>query len=103
MDFQQIVEQFGAVDHTVFFRRIDSQWECRATYVGKASYSDVPTNGRGDSPLAAAWNALNTARLNKPELWTVQQYCSRQDQLHDSAPPLRLRGFHTPARVASLQ
>ncbi len=79
MDLQQIVEEFGTVEHKVEFTKVEltqngSQWECRATYVGNIEeYNGSVTSAYDYTKLAAARAALVKARANKPELWADLQ------------------------------
>ena len=80
MDLQQIVEEFGAVEHKVEFTKKvlfpvkGSQWKCLAMYIGDIEeYKGSVTSGYGDTELAAAQDARDKVRLNKPELFADRQ------------------------------
>ncbi len=80
MALQQIMEEFGAVEHKVEFTKKvwftvkGSLWECCATYVGNIEeYKGSVTSGYGDTELAAARAALDKAQANKPELFADRQ------------------------------
>ena len=74
IDLAQIEQEFKAKDHEVKYQQNGSQWECRATYVGNIKeYKDSVTRGYGDTELAAARDALDKVRRNKPEISNNRQ------------------------------
>ncbi len=74
IDLQQFGQEFEAVDHEVKYQQNGSQWECRARYVGNIEeYKGTVTNGDGETKEAAARDALDKIRLNKPEISNNRQ------------------------------
>ena len=80
MALQQIMEEFGAVEHKVEFTKKvrftgkGSLWECCATYVGNIEeYKGSVTKGYGATEEAAGQQALDKAKINKPGLFADRQ------------------------------
>ncbi len=71
---QQIVKEFEGADHKVEFTKKGSTWECCTTYVGNIEeYKGSVTKGYGATEEAAGQQALDKAKIDKPELFADRQ------------------------------